>query len=41
MRGDHLQDLGGQPAGLAHLFDLGGGLQVDAHAVIIVDFPIR
>src|SRR3546814_108556 len=37
VRGDHLQDLGGQAAGLAHLLDFFGGLEVDGHRGIIAD----
>jgi hypothetical protein len=35
VRGDHLQDLGGQAAGHAHLLDVFGGFDGDRHGGII------
>jgi hypothetical protein len=31
VRRQHVQHLGGQPAGQAHAFDVGSGLDLDAH----------
>src|SRR5690606_14488218 len=39
VRGDDLQDCGGQPPGHPHLLQLGRGLDVDAHRPIIPQPP--